>query len=436
MLLLMKSKNAYTEKGKKMRFNELSQNDIDTLRSLGEKKAQIASLEIHKEKAELWTKLNDKKRTRPLIWMDEVPWHEMNFDDELTLRCENDWSKAIETKLRREIYQWTHMPGDMVVAGYIGCPMVITDPRFGISENVNTVGTDPNSTVVSRHFNPQIVNPEDIDKIEMPEIVHHTEQTEENFECMKRIFEGIIPVRKEGITWMWYTPWDELIRWWGVEQAMMDMVLRPEMVHAAVERMTDNYIHRIEQYEKLGLLTLDNTNHRVGSGGYAYTSELPSGSPDWPAATTKQLWGCSNAQIFSEVSPDMHWEFAVKHDIRWLEKWGMNYYGCCEPLDKKLSVLRNIPNLRKISMSPWIDVDNAAKEMGTDFVFSYKFNPAFMAESEWDPQRVEKELDTILEKTKGCHVEVILKDISTVRYDPKRLWEYDKIAMRLAEKYA
>ena len=419
-----------------MRYEKLSKNDIETLRRLGGRKAEIAALSVHKEKAALWTKLNDKKRTRPLLWINEIPWHEMNFNNELTCVCENEQAKEIETRLRMEIYQWEHMPCDMVVRSFVECPLVINDPVFGIDEDVDTVGTDPASTVVSRHFHPQIINPEDIGKIKLPTIKHDSAATEENFNCMQRIFEGIISVRKMGLNTMWFTPWDYLIRWWGVEQAMMDMVLRPDMVHAAVERMVDNYIHRINQYEKLGLLTLDNTNHRIGSGGYAYTSELPAESPDGTPAATKQLWGCSNAQIFSEISPEMHWEFAVKHDLRWLEKWGMNYYGCCEPLDKKMNVLRKIPKLRKISMSPWINIDNAVKEVGTDYVFSYKFNPAFMAETEWDTKRVEKELEMVLEKTKGCFVELILKDISTVRYQPQRLWDYSKIAARLVEKYA
>ena len=34
------------------------------------------------------------------------------------------------------------------------------------------------------------------------------------------------------------------------------------------------------------------------------------------------------------------------------------------------------------------------------------------------------------------HVELIFKDISTVRREPKRLWEWEKIAMRVAEDYA
>ncbi len=31
----------------------------------------------------------------------------------------------------------------------------------------------------------------------------------------------------------------------------------------------------------------------------------------------------------------------------------------------------------------------------------------------------------------GCATELILKDISTVRYEPKRLWEWEKVARRV-----
>ena len=75
------------------------------------------------------------------------------------------------------------------------------------------------------------------------------------------------------------------------------------------------------------------------------------------------MWGCSNAQIFSEVSPAMHWEFAVKHDLRWLSRWGLTYYGCCEPLDQKIDILRRIPNLRKISASPWCNTERLVEKV-------------------------------------------------------------------------
>ena len=45
-------------------------------------------------------------------------------------------------------------------------------------------------------------------------------------------------------------------------------------------------------------------------------------------------------------------------------------------------------------------------------------------------------LRELLAKTKGCVVEVIMKDISTVRYEPRRLWEWARIAAEETERYA
>jgi hypothetical protein len=148
------------------------------------------------------------------------------------------------------------------------------------------------------------------------------------------------------------------------------------------------------------------------------------------------MWGCSNAQIFSAVSPEMHWEFALQHDMRWLRRWGLTYYGCCEPLDRKIRILRRIPNLRKVSVSPWNDMERMAGELGGDYVFSFKPNPAIFAEDAWNPERAKAELVDLLEKTRGrCHVEIIMKDISTVRYRPERLWEWAGIAVETAARY-
>jgi hypothetical protein len=36
-----------------------------------------------------------------------------------------------------------------------------------------------------------------------------------------------------------------------------------------------------------------------------------------------------------------------------------------------------------------------------------------------------------LERLEGLHVELVMKDISTVRYEPQRLWEWARIASEL-----
>ena len=94
----------------------ISEHDRNILRELGKRKAEIAALPVQNERRRLWTRLNDLDSVRPMVWIFEVPWHEMNVDDELTLSCEGDFGRDLELALRRELYQWNHMPGDMVIA--------------------------------------------------------------------------------------------------------------------------------------------------------------------------------------------------------------------------------------------------------------------------------------------------------------------------------
>ena len=88
----------------------LTMKEKGILRHLGTKIAEIAVLPIHKEKSLMWQKMNDLKQERPMVWINEIPWHEMNVNDELTLRTNHPWARELETTLRRTIYQWEHMP--------------------------------------------------------------------------------------------------------------------------------------------------------------------------------------------------------------------------------------------------------------------------------------------------------------------------------------
>ncbi|MDP6544178.1 MAG: hypothetical protein QGH60_09325 [Phycisphaerae bacterium] len=415
---------------------KVSNTDREVLRALAGDLAEIAALDIHAEKAAMWARVNKLQNERPMVWMNEIPWHEMNVDDELTLKCEDPFRRELEDDMRKTIYQWRHMPGDMIVSNYISCPLVIEDTGFGLDEDVEVAITDPESDVVSRKFHRQIIEPEDIEKIANTAITHDEDATEQRYEMMCDAMGDIMPIRKEGIKGMWFSPWDELIRWWGVQEAMMDLVLRPQMVNDIVSRLVDVYIDRLDQWEELNLLTPNNDNTRVGSGAYGYTDELPGESFDPQHVTASNLWGCATAQIFSQVSPQMHWEFALRHEMRYLERWGLTYYGCCEPLDIKMDILRRIPNLRKISMSPWVNPERSAGLVGEDYVYSFKPNPAVLAEDRWRPDQARQDIVRFLEPARACRVEIIMKDVSTVRRQPQRLWEWEKIVMEVVEDYA
>jgi hypothetical protein len=410
--------------------------DKTVLRKLAEQVAAIAADPVNRERAELWRRLNDMQSVRPMVWINEIPWHEMDVDGELTLRTRHPWAQAQERELRRTVYQWRHLPGDMIVDNYFACPLAIHSTDFGIIEDVDVARTDPASDIVSRHYHKQIHDFPDLEKIRMPVVTHNPSATEYSYAAMCELYGDLMPVKKVGQTHIWFTPWDYLIRWWGVEDAMLDMYERPDLVHAAVERMVDAWMVELDQFVAQNLLALDANNTRIGSGGYGYTSALPGGDFDPQYVKPHNMWGCSNAQIFSEVSPRFHWEFALEHDIRWLSRWGMNYYGCCEPLDGKVELLRRIPRLRKVSVTPWCKTQRAVEALGPHWVLSRKPNPAVFAEDQWNPVRARQEIRDFLEAARGCHVELIMKDISTVRRQPQRLWEWARIAVEEAEQFA
>jgi hypothetical protein len=137
------------------------------------------------------------------------------------------------------------------------------------------------------------------------------------------------------------------------------------------------------------------------------------------------------AQMFSTVSPRIFKEYEVDYASRLCSRFGLVYYGCCDPLDGKMKEVRMIPNVRKVSMSPWANQERGAMEIGSDYVLSRKPNPALVAWDKFDPEVIREDLATtrdICEKH-GCPLELILKDISTVRHDPERLDQWAKVAM-------
>ena len=136
------------------------------------------------------------------------------------------------------------------------------------------------------------------------------------------------------------------------------------------------------------------------------------------------------AQIFATVSPAMHDEFEIEYAIPWYDRFGLGYYGCCEPLHDKIHIIDRLPRVRKISISPWADVPKSAERLAGRYVMSRKPSPAFLAHKRWSAEAVREDLQSTWDtcRAAGCAVEFILKDISTVNYHPEHLWEWESIA--------
>jgi hypothetical protein len=403
--------------------------DVRILRELGKQVAEIAHDDRQLRAVRLWQQLNSLHPARPMVMIDQIPWHEMNVNDELTLRTEAPGCRQVEDQLRKTLYRWKHMPVDYVVAPRVSVAPALRDSGYGLGIKEQRAVEDRRNDVVGHFYHDQLQTAEDLEKIRAPVLQHDAAQTAARVAQWQEVFDGILEVGIEGVTPM-FNIWDLIVMWRGAENVLYDLSARPEHMHRLMAKATAAYLSRVEQLDSLGLLARHNRwVHCTG----AFSDELPAPGFNPEKPRTQDTWAAGMAQIFASVSPAMHQEFELDYVNPIYARFGLVYYGCCEPLHDRLHLIRRIPHLRKISMSPWVDQEAGAEAIGHSFVFSRKPSPAFLATDNWDPEAVERDLRqtvTICARYQ-CPVELILKDISTVRYQPQRLWQWAEIAHRV-----
>ncbi len=417
----------------------MKEKDRQVLRGLAQGVAEVASdTGRHRETAEKWRRLNDMEPVRPMVYIFQIPWYEMDSDPELQLRTTDERSRAMEEKFRRILYKWEHMPGDMVVEPfYVVSECVIAKETFGLEVQRERIESDGGRGVPSSHYVAQINDESDIEKIKDPSLSCDYKAAEEEYEWSCEVLEGILDVKRQGPVHFHFAPWDRLAMLCEPGKILLDLAMRPDFIHKLIGRLVDSYCSLLDQMEERNLLSIGNGSYVIGTGGLGHTGDLPQPDCNPSHVRLKDQWGSGMAQIFSEVSPAMHEEFALQYEKKYLNRAGLVYYGCCEPLHRKVDIVaRNITNLRKISMSPWADHRMGCEAIDGRFVFSFKANPAFLAtEGNWAMESARRQIQEVLDITGGRHLEIILKDISTVKHEPGRIWEWAEMVSEMVSRY-
>jgi hypothetical protein len=402
--------------------------DREILRELASRMGEIAALPVQEEKRRLWRRLNGLKPERPMVMIDQVCWNEVNVDGKLDIYCEDKECRSYERTMRRMLLQWEYFPVDMVVEPFIKVYKAVNNSAFGVSVKEHTLATFESNDVVSHVYENQFNSIEDVmNKIKMPVVSHDRAETKRRMDFASWLFDGVMPLREEG-----YDPylsiWDPIAMWMSVEGALYGLVDNPEIMHAMAKRIADGYMIMLDQLEEQGLLCHSQALiHCTG----AFTEDLPARGFNFEKPRTGDIWMFGLAQMFVTVSPAMFEEYEIAYMLPIFKRFGLVYYGCCDPLDGKMKEVRKIPNLRKISMSPWANKERGAEEIGKGYVFSNKPNPAYVAGVSFNEDLVRKDLRATKEICRrfGCPLEFIFKDISTVHNDPKRLKKWADIAM-------
>ena len=413
----------------------------EVIRDLGKRLAELANLPIMEERRKLWYAHNDLKTDQPVIdCSPEGAWREIVTPDSLV--CEDPVAREIEWTLRARIYRAEVINDDVPAEMRWDCRKRISDTGWSIegrqahnaftneSVHVPTISTinpfwrkDYKFDETAAEFDPLISDDEMEDdeiasKLVAPKVIYDEEGSKRDLEIHQDLLGDILDVHWCGNTYIAFSWMETYTKIRGYENALYDLYDYPDQMHALLRVLEKGYLNLYQQQLDMGLLEMNNGCQYNGTGGYGYTHDLPDLKPG-DKLTFKNLWAYAESQEFVSVSPEMTKEFAIDYESRLLSNFGLSAYGCCDNLEKKLPDVLNIPNIRRISVSPWADVASMRDQIGMKAIFSCKPNPSLITNG-WDEDLMRKNTMQLMTDGKGTAFEIILKDTHTIQNDPTR----------------
>ena len=407
-----------------------NEKDIQLLRDLAREYRDIADKEIQDERRDLWRRHNSLQRTRPLIyarWL--AAWYEAR---ESKLKCEDPFYRQHENFLRQMIFQDT-IGDDYIIEPWITQQASRITPPDGLwGVRINHIpSTEPGG---AWKFDPPIKSLEDLCKLVKPHHVIDEEATARNVARLQDAVGDILEVNvdRSPAYRMWHGDIStDLAHLRGLEQVMWDMADNPGWLHKFVGFMSNGVLTTHDEADAAGDWHLcDHQNQAM-----PYALELPDPKANGQSVKRDRLWGYFAAQEMAQVSPEMHDEFILHYQMPMMEKFGLIAYGCCEDLTHKIDMLRKVPNLRRIAVAPSADVRKCAQQIQQDYVLSWRPNPSEMICCGFNPDHIRKVVRNAMEASKGCHVDITLKDVQTVQYRPENLREWVKIVREISDNY-
>jgi hypothetical protein len=400
--------------------------DREILKQLGEQVAKIAGSPSMTERKRLWKRLNALDAERSMILIETC-----GILDEVvpisSLQCLGDIERQIERQLRERIFH-EGIGDDQVFEARITQPYLVETGDCGYHVEKHQAESDRG--IGSYHWDPPIVDIEEgITRLHHRTLSIDRTGTDERCDFLESIFQGVLAVVKRGMYWWSMGLTIEAIDLIGMEGLMLAPYDQPEGLHALMAFLRDDAMMRLDWYEAQGILLPNNQDDYIGSGGCGYTDELPL-SPHGPPYTVRDMWGLSESQETVGWSPDSFAEFIFPYQAPVISRFGFACYGCCEPVDQRWDVIRSLPNLRRVSVSPWSDQQVMARNLQRNYVYNRKPNPAHVSMDAWDEGLLVSEFEKTKAAAGGLNLELVLKDVHTVARQPWRLKRWTDLAKR------
>ncbi len=402
--------------------------DTEVLRRLAARVAELAALPSMEEKRRAWKRHNGLQHGRPLIYCDpENGWNELIPPADLA--CAGSLARSWEMRLRKEIWYGERMGDDKPVEPFFDVAHVTAPDDWGVEETYHK--TDAAGSYV--WDSPIRDYAADLGRLHSPRIIIDEETTAACLALAHRLFDGLLTVRLKTSWWWSLGVTYPAVRFRGLSTLLYDLVDHPDELKELLARISRGYLDKLAWLEERGLLCANSDGTYVGSGGFGYTDELPA-LPSGTRVSPGQMWGFTESQETVSVSPEMYEEFIFPFEKPIMERFGLTCYGCCEPLHTRWHVVRRHHGLRRVSCSPWADVEKMAGFLGDRYIYSMKPNPAAIATPRIDEDAIRAGLRRDLAITRGCIVEIIMKDNHTVGGNPDNPGRWCRIAREEAER--
>ncbi len=406
--------------------------DVARLRALAQRVRAIADGERNQALRRRWYAHDEAGDGPPLLLTETDGGLSMVIPD-FTPQCVEPWAQAQEWGLMAAIVHAEIIRDDVPIEPWVTVGWQLSISDYGVP--VQT--TRPQTDGFRGAYHIDVPLPDlarDIHRLRPRTYAVDRAGTRAAQACLKEVYDGILGVRLRGNPW-----WTLGLTWTainhiGLEGLMLCMYDQPEALHRLMAFLRDETLALLDWLERQGLLHLNNENDYIGSGSRGYTRRLPVG--DAAPVRTPDLWTLIESQETVGVGPDLYEEFIFPYENRIAQRFGGVYYGCCEPVHTRWSVLRNMANLRRVSISAWCDEEIMGEALGRDYVYSRKPNPTLVSTEVFDEAAIRADIRRTLAATRphGCRTEIIMKDVHTLNGQPDRLTRWVQLAREEIER--
>ncbi len=407
------------------------------LRELAKKQAEYAALPVMAQRKQQWYDLNDgRPGARPPVII-ETWTFDRDFMPDGIFRCTSQAGRMVEHQLLRNVRNHELIDDDKVTPDTFDMGWIVDIDEMGVVIERETIQDADGIETGYRFLHPIKDLREDLHLLQPAVCDVDREQTAAWQAVLEDLLGDLLAVRIRtglfGATMLTH----RVIELMGMQAFFMAMYDQPDELHQLMAYLRDNALRVMRWAEAEGLLRINNGNEDSFGSSYSFTTALPKAGYVGGPARACDMWGNANSQETVGVSPRAFHEFCFPYYRDVCEPMGLLYYGCCEPAHPFWNDIRQLPHLKKVSISRWCDQRFMGDALrGSGVVFSRKPDPNFLSvDQRLDEDAWASHIRETLDATRGVFVEFIIRDVYTVHGNLNNARRAVEVARREVDRH-